>query len=100
MGLTINVSRQKREDEKLCKTETGTFPIARGRNGNPDPGKKCVFPFKYNGKTYQGCPPDNFVKDKRWCSTATDENGNHIIGDNKFGICEDKCPAHVVKGKV
>ena len=89
--------KQRRATKNICKTVSGEVPYIGG-NGNPDPGKECVFPFTHKGKTYRGCPPDPYIKGKRWCSTATDAKGNHITGKGKFGICEETCLSHVVKG--
>ena len=35
------------------------------------------------------------LKDKPWCSTATDTSGNHIAGEGNYGECPDseKCKA-------
>ena len=43
-----------------------------------DPNAPCVFPFKYDGVTYFGCPVDLFDKNRRWCSTQVDQNGEHV----------------------
>ena len=50
-------------------------------------GVKCVFPFKYNGKEYQGCTVADVSDGKLWCSTSTDRNGNHIGGGGFWGHC-------------
>ena len=52
-------------------------------NGGPSSNKKCVIPFKWNGKTYNECPKDHEKQDKFWCSTKVDKNGVHIP---KIGI--------------
>ena len=52
---------------QICKT-----------NGGPSSFKKCVIPFKWNGKTYNKCPPDLEKPEKYWCSTKVDTNGVHI----------------------
>ena len=58
----------------------------------PSPeGTKCVFPFTLWGKTYNGCTTRADPKKKLWCSTETDENGNHKFG--KWGYCNDECPS-------
>ena len=60
-----------------------------------DPGEKCIFPFKFEGKTYYGCPPDIDDPSKGgWCSTKTDSNGNHLSGYGAYGYCRKSCPAH------
>ena len=62
--------------------------------GGPADGKPCVFPFKFQGKTYSTCT--NRIKHKKhnlpWCSTKVDERGNHISHQRKWGNCEeDSC---------
>ena len=50
-------------------------------------GAPCVFPFTYNGVTYTDCTS---VDDgQAWCSTATDDDGNHI--NNFWGYCGYNC---------
>ena len=48
---------------------------------------KCVFPFVYQGVTYNKCPPEN---DYFWCSTKTDSNNKHQTGN--WGKCNENCP--------
>ena len=49
--------------------------------------KKCIFPFRYDGVLYNQCIYANH--DKLWCSTQTDGNDNHIIGNwGNCGLCE------------
>ena len=64
-----------------------------------DPKKPCIFPFKFKGEKYFGCPPDPEVKGRRWCSTAVDNRGNHITGKGNFGFCEESCPKHKTPSK-
>ena len=70
----------------------------------------CIFPFIFNGVTYNGCPTlehtlgldiNNLIPyNTRWCSTKVDKNGNHInAGQGNFhlppynwGICDSSCP--------
>ena len=64
-----------------------------------DPQKPCIFPFKFKGEKYFGCPPDPDVQGRRWCSTAVDNRGNHITGKGNFGFCEESCPKHKTPSK-
>ena len=66
-----------------CRTKSG-----------PNPRKRCIFPFHFNGKTYNGCakhPKDN--NNELWCSTKVDRNGNHVVGQNQYGYCNKFCPS-------
>ena len=46
-------------------------------------GKKCVFPFKYNGKTYNKCTTvDN--GNTEWCATEVKTDGNY----KDWGNCD------------
>ena len=55
-----------------------------------DPNQQCVFPFNFDGVTYDGCI---FVgtaypgETRPWCSTQTDGNGDHVMGQGKWGYC-------------
>jgi len=61
-----------------------------------DPNQQCVFPFNFDGVTYDGCI---FVgtaypgETRPWCSTQTDGNGDHVMGQGKWGYCSAECPA-------
>ena len=67
--------------------------------GGPDSFQKCIFPFKWNGNTYYGCPIDPDDNSKTWCSTRVDQGGNHITGQNKYGFCNEACPKHTLTPK-
>lgn len=60
-------------------------------------GINCQFPFTYKGKLYFDCPPDPVEEGEFWCSTKTDQNGNHITGKGYFGLCDSNCPRHKEK---
>merc|ERR1712079_849090 len=45
---------------------------------------ECVFPFKYNGVTYNTCTRDG--EDKEWCATGPNADGEYV-GDSRFGWC-------------
>merc|ERR1712064_221109 len=47
-------------------------------------GTACVFPFTYMGTTYTSCTNAGGFQTP-WCSTKTDQYGNHIIGN--YGDC-------------
>eukprot|EP00092_Neocalanus_flemingeri_P054714 GFUD01064474.1.p1 GENE.GFUD01064474.1~~GFUD01064474.1.p1 ORF type:complete len:306 (+),score=62.46 GFUD01064474.1:112-918(+) len=62
----------------------------------PATGRECVFPFTWDGKTYQGCTPWTYGgsnQGKMWCSTRTDGQGGHVNGGGNFGYCGPECPA-------
>ena len=48
---------------------------------------KCIFPFKYLGKTYSECTFDDDIEP--WCATALDMFGNMVEG--KKGQCGEDC---------
>ena len=50
----------------------------------PDSGKPCIFPFEWNGETYDNCahdPDDGYS----WCATQSNMIGKH------WGICNPCC---------
>merc|ERR1740137_40715 len=66
-------------------------------------GKKCIFPFIFNGVQYEGCAPYyaggvvNLYSPTFWCSTKVDVNGYHVRGPyndkgKHVGFCDDTCP--------
>ena len=70
-----------------CQCET---IATRGGTRNPE---ECVFPFRYNGKTYRECTIDQDPDGRRWCSVQVDINGNHVTNRRKWGHCNGrKCP--------
>merc|ERR1712055_1126563 len=53
-------------------------------------GANCVFPFTFNGVVYTECT--TVLDAKPWCSTLTDQNGNHVTDQRKWGYCASNCP--------
>ena len=57
--------------------------------GGTDPGKPCIFPFKFRGTLYNDCTLDGNKPGNvnPWCSTVNDDNGNM----KKWGDCGSDC---------
>ena len=55
-------------------------------------GLKCIFPFIYQGTTYNHCPKENSPTKNPWCSTKVDDNGYHVGGGGHWGHCSSDCP--------
>jgi hypothetical protein len=54
------------------------------------PPKNCVFPFSFRGSTFNSCTNEGGdVSSELWCSTKTDEFGNHVRGN--WEICPEGC---------
>ena len=51
-------------------------------------GQFCKFPFKFAGRTYSECITLG-NNETSWCSTRTDDFGNHIAGSEED--CETEC---------
>ena len=56
-------------------------------NGGKTPNLPCVFPFIFDGQTYNECALDS---DGYWCSTKVESNSTHIKGN--WGTCSHECP--------
>ena len=57
-------------------------------NGGDDANQQCVFPFSYEGVTYEHCTSVG-NNGTQWCSTEVDENGEYVSG--KWGSCGSRC---------
>ncbi len=53
--------------------------------------KPCIFPFKFNGETYNKCTDVNDPDDRLWCSTKIDDSGNHVQSGGFWGHCGQDC---------
>jgi len=63
----------------------------------PAAGQSCVFPFKFQGVTYNGCADWEYGGEntgKTWCSTSTDLSGEHRDGGGHWALCPLSCPQH------
>ena len=50
-------------------------------------GNSCVFPFIYDGETYNCCTVKDSYKGASWCATEVNEDGEVLEG--KLGNCEE-----------
>jgi len=50
-------------------------------------GTQCIFPFVYDGVSYNSCTRTDGYK--AWCSTEVDADGNYIKA--KWGRCDEEC---------
>jgi len=60
----------------------------------PARGQHCDFPFIWAGRTHQSCATWTYGgphQGKPWCSTRTDQSGNHLNGQGNFGFCSSDC---------
>ena len=104
--------RPGQQSQAVCKTVSGHCPLEEEEEGlrqdvefinsinentqcftisGPNPGKPCIFPFKHNGKTFNGCNIDPDDRSKTWCSTKVDSLNFHVTGKGEFGHCGNNC---------
>merc|ERR550514_1594109 len=50
-----------------------------------DPDTACLFPFKFKGRTYEGCTTDDDELGRAWCATSRDRHGQ--LEKGKWGYC-------------
>merc|ERR1712179_176749 len=66
-----------------CKTN--------GYDERDEEAKPCVFPFRYQGKTYNECTTDHSVNEEPWCATEINPRTSEVIR-GKWGDCSRGCP--------
>merc|ERR1712210_252690 len=74
-------------------TTTAAADLRRTCNtvSGPAAGKPCVFPFTWQGKTFNSCTKEGDDQGKLWCSTMVDQAGIHIAGQGQYGFCAPTC---------
>ncbi len=77
LGLAIALAS---EEEQGCHTV-----VTQGGTKKPE---KCVFPFTFRGKRYEGCTTEHDPDKRSWCSVQVDEDGNHVSGKGHWGHCD------------
>ena len=61
-------------------------------------GKKCVFPFKHEGKSYSSCTRDEH--DQEWCSTSNHADGTYNTWNNcDLSSCTGKETSETYSGR-
>ena len=70
------------------------YSVCKTKDGPTAGGKACVFPFSFDGVTYNGCPSWPADASETWCSTKVDTAGNHVTGGGNFGFCSADCPSN------
>ena len=60
--------------------------------GGADPGKPCLFPFKYGGVWFNGCTSEGKEAGdtNKWCSTKNYQDGEAV----RWGNCDHNCNTH------
>ena len=52
----------------------------------------CKFPFTFQGQVFENCTTFSDNDNLEWCSVETDQQGNHVRGQGKWGHCDPaKC---------
>ena len=103
-GFVGNPYEECKPIQKVSETRTSNKTTSCETVGGPDEGKPCVFPFKMNNITFNGCITDEHEEEhadtcspdrerfKSRCSTHVDEEGHHVL--DHWGFCGDECPLH------
>merc|ERR1712130_891922 len=77
---TVTTTTAAADLRRTCNTVSG-----------PSAEKPCVFPFTWQGKTFNSCTKEGDDQGKLWCSTMVDQAGNHITGQGQYGFCSQAC---------
>lgn len=94
---TKNIIKNARSPNIFLRTSINNVPTPQPINPSEcltdsgrSTGKKCIFPFKFNDKMFNGCTKEYDPDGKFWCSTNVDLNNEHVAGN--WGYCNNKCP--------
>ena len=79
----------------VVSTTTTLSPAGCTTVGGGDPGKACVFPFRFRGTLFNRCTLVGNApgETEPWCSTLTNSNDDHQGGQGRWGFCSPTCPA-------
>ena len=71
-----------------CTTVSGSKPNA-----------SCIFPFKFNGITFDECTTEGTDEGDitPWCSTLVDDSGVHVGDAGNWGNCGPDCNLKIGK---
>merc|ERR1712243_353491 len=72
-------------------------------SAGPAVGSQCVFPFSFQGVSYNGCAEWVYggeFSGKAWCSTLVDALGEHVDGAGFWGISIQWQQTSIVLGKI
>jgi len=69
-------------EERAQQSTTTSQPQCRTATG-----KACMFPFTFRGIVYNTCITEGDEQGQPWCSTKTDEWGNHVSNKGNWGHC-------------
>ena len=70
------------------------------KEGKSAIGNECKFPFIHKGIEHHGCTYEDSNDNHPWCSLQVDENGNHVTGQGRWGICGLHCPKYYCKNGI
>ena len=70
--------------KSTCISKIFFFPVDDCKTEN---GKKCIFPFNYEGTTYSACT--SVGSDHPWCAYEVDSDRN-LVGD-EWENCDAAC---------
>ena len=83
--------RQNRRNNSNRRKSIG-LQCKAAKPGESFPSTPCIFPFKYEGKKYNGCIKQD--SNQRWCAIEVDNRGNLVEGESGKGFCAPWCPKH------
>lgn len=83
--LVVGAQKNTNEVKSLATDLNWAGMICTTTSTSVDPNNACVFPFKYKGRTFNGCTTNDDLLGRAWCATSRDRDGQ--LEKGKWGYC-------------
>jgi len=80
--------QQTTQRQRIAQDEERTTADEQKEDCLTMSGSACIFPFRFRGQVYNSCTVTGDTAGKAWCSTKTDQHGNHVSSGGHWGYCK------------